>query len=102
MKIDEVSSRLKSNGITFPHYTLRRKIDTYISHPTRNHYNNRRDITSEEYNKLLLALAIEKKTNFYAKEVKDYLTGQKSKTELLGYIVNSGKIDMLIKEWIEK
>jgi hypothetical protein len=102
MTISEITSRLADSGIKLSPWKLRRKIDTYINQPTRNHYNNRRDITNEEYYKLAIAVAIELKTSLPSKNVKEYLTGVKSKTDLLTFIVDSSKIDILLKEWIEK
>lgn len=102
MNISEVKSRLLDNGIEIPSHTLRRKIDTYIYFPTRNQKNNRRDIQIEEFNRLLLALAIEYKTKLPKKEIELYLDGIKPKVELVKYFINNAKLDAFLQDWVEK
>jgi len=101
MTISEIKERLKDNGIEFDLMTLRRRIDTYISYPTRNQKNNRRDITQEEFKTLLLSLALEIK-GIDKKDIENYLNGKSPKSELMNLIVDSNKVDEIIKRWIEE
>jgi len=100
MTLNEIKQRLNEQGIRLNNYSLRRGIDTFISFPTRNQNNNRRDITQEEFQRLLIALALRSKKK-KANEIKDYLDGVRNKTELMGLIIDSNKVDELLKKWIE-
>ena len=102
MTISEIERFLSDYGIVLPKYTLRRKIDVFLPYPTRNNRNNRRDLTQEEFDRLLVALAIEIKTNLPDDEVAMYLDGLRPKVELMKYLINSTKVDMFLQEWIEK
>jgi len=102
MTISEIEMFLSDYGIVLPQYTLRRKIDAFLPYPTRNNKSNVRDLTKEEFQRLLVALAIEIKTNLPDDEIAMYLNGNKPKVELMRYVVNSSKVDMFLQEWIER
>lgn len=101
MTIQEINQRLKENGIEVKTYTLRRRIDTYLNYPTRNQRNNQRDITQEEFKTLLLALALESKGK--SKEnIEDYLSGKVAKTDLMGLLIDSNRVNEILRGWIEE
>lgn len=100
MQMQEVQNRLKENGIMLPVHTIRRRIDKYIDYPTRIQANNHRDITAEEFRRLQIAIALEIK-GISAEAINNYLTGLSNKADLTGLIVDSQKIDYIIKKWIE-
>ena len=100
MKIKEINARLKDNGINLPAHFLRRRIDVYIDNPNRDHKNNRRDLTNEEFEVILIALAIESK-GLAIKEVKRFLAGYEDKNRLIGMIIDSNKVDRVIQRWVE-
>lgn len=102
MRISEIEMFLNDYGIVLPKYTLRRKIDAFLSYPTRDNKSNIRNLTKEEFDRLLVALAIEIKSDLPDDEIEMYLDGLKPKVELMKYVVNSAKIDMFLREWIER
>lgn len=101
MHISEIKDRLKENGIDLPIYTIRRRMNSYLSHTSRNHKNNFRDITQEEFKTLLLALAMENKGKL-KEQIEMLLNGQMAKTELLADIIDCTKVDEILKRWIEE
>jgi len=101
MNISEIKSNLKANGIDINSHTLRRRIDAYIHCPTRNHKTNQRDLTQEEFERLCIALAIEAKGKT-EREVVSYIEGDTAKTELIELVIDSNKVDMILRRWLEE
>jgi len=101
MNIAEITARLKDNGVEIAPHTLRRRIDTYLVYPSRNHRNNRRDLDKTEFNRLLIGLAIESKGKSQ-EDVVMLLDGKIAKTELMGLVIDSNKVDMILRKWIEE
>lgn len=99
LKLRNVKEKLNEIGIDVEEYTLRRKIDSYLSLPTRNQRTGHRDLTPAEIKKLCVALAIEQKVNDEAL-TKDFLDGKVEKVALLDSLINSSKVDMFLKGWI--
>ena len=63
--------------------------------------NNFRDITPKEYRKLLVGLAIESK-GVRQEIVEDYMAGLIPKVSLTVTLINSSKVDNMLKGWVNE
>lgn len=101
MKLNDVVVRLKDVGLDVPAYTVRRKVDTYLPLPNRNQKNNWRDVTEEEYQRLMVALALEAK-GVKPADALDYLDGKADRVALVGKLLDAAKVDGILRQWAQQ